>query len=87
MAISWSNLGEDNTDILQMSLVHETRKLTVESMSKQLEYVTKGKQQCKQYCFKFKQLYSLVPFSCLVATITVIIILKLKICSSSQLFF
>ena len=25
-----------------MSLVHETRKVTVESISKQLEYITKG---------------------------------------------
>ena len=31
-----------STNIPQMSLVHKTRKATVEIISKQLEYITKG---------------------------------------------
>ena len=50
-----------------MNLVLMSRKSTVEIISKQLEYVTKGHVAMQtQYCFKFKRLYSLVPFSSLV---------------------
>ena len=55
-----------NANIPQMSLVLKTRKATVETILKQLEYVTKGTWQHKQYCFNLKRLYSLVAFSSLV---------------------
>ena len=44
-----------------MSLVHETRKATVETISKQLEYVTKGHIAMQTVLFKFKM--ALVPLA------------------------
>ena len=38
------------TNLLQMSLVRETKKATVETIS---EYVTKGHIATQQYCFDF----------------------------------
>ena len=51
-----------------MSLVCKTRKATIETISKQLEYVTKGTYGSNVYniVLNLKQLYSLVPFSSLV---------------------
>ena len=49
------------THLLQISLVRKTRKAIVETISKQLEYVTKG--HTNNVVLNLKQLYSLVLFS------------------------
>ena len=52
----------------QMSLFHESRKSTVEAISKQLKYFTKGHiaMQTMITILNLKWFYSLVPFSSLV---------------------
>ena len=51
-----------------MSLFHESRKSTVEAISKQLKYVTKDHiaMQTMITILNLKRFYSLVPFSSLV---------------------
>ena len=48
-----------------MSLVRETRKITVETLSKQLEYVIRLHSNMYNIVLNLKQLHSLVPFSSL----------------------
>ena len=50
--------------VLQCCLVHKTRKAAVETILKQVEYVTKG--HIAAYTTWFLNLKSLVPFSSLV---------------------
>ena len=57
-----------NTSRPQMSLLHESRKATVEAILKQLKYITKGHiaMQTMITVLNLKRFYSLVPFTSLV---------------------
>ena len=52
-----------NLNMPQKSLVCKTRKATVETISKQLEYITKGHIAVQTIVLNLKRLYSLVPFT------------------------
>ena len=58
-----------NTNRYQMNLLHESRKATVEAISKQLKYVTIYESHSNanyDYFLNLKWFYSLVSFSSLV---------------------
>ena len=61
-----------NTNLPKINLVHKTRKATVETILKQVEYVTKGHKATYTTLFlNLKQLYLLLPFSSLVLALTI----------------